>query len=186
MSGGDLVELAERFVRASAEVESIRDAMKRLLLNGGGGEGPKPNPPPAARPGLKRSQPRAVVLGTRTLERCESGGREEERCRVIAEPAGAAECRDRAADEHETEQHHATSGSNEGQGRGHSGRRRRLAGRSTLTEAEIADLMAPAAVHHEPWLIISAVSAAASREVLARHRESRQTTGRGAESPGCA
>jgi DNA invertase Pin-like site-specific DNA recombinase len=52
----DLVELAERLIRATAEVETVREAMKRLLLNGGGGEGPKPNPPRAQRLGGQESQ----------------------------------------------------------------------------------------------------------------------------------
>jgi hypothetical protein len=52
----DLVELAERLIRATAEVETVREAMKRLLLNGGGGESPKPNPPRAQRLGGQESQ----------------------------------------------------------------------------------------------------------------------------------
>ena len=34
---GNLVELAQRFVRLSGELDLTRDAMKRLLLNGAGG-----------------------------------------------------------------------------------------------------------------------------------------------------
>jgi hypothetical protein len=52
----DLVELAERLIAATAEVESVREAMKRLLLNGGGGESPKPNPPRAQRLGGQESR----------------------------------------------------------------------------------------------------------------------------------
>ena len=51
---GDLVELAQRFVRLSGELDLTRDAMKRLLLNGAGG--PSENPTPARRPGAKRPQ----------------------------------------------------------------------------------------------------------------------------------
>jgi MarR family len=47
---GDLVELAQRFVRLSGELDATRDAMKRLLMNGGA----SPNPTPAKRPGVKR------------------------------------------------------------------------------------------------------------------------------------
>jgi hypothetical protein len=54
---GDLVELAERLIRATAEVEDIRRAMLAALTNGaGGGEGPKPNPPRAQRLGGRESQ----------------------------------------------------------------------------------------------------------------------------------
>ena len=49
---GDLVELAQRFVRLSGELDSTRDAMKRLLLNGAGAA--NENPTPARRPGAKR------------------------------------------------------------------------------------------------------------------------------------
>jgi hypothetical protein len=51
---GDLVELAQGFVRLSGELDATRDAMKRLLLNGAGG--PSENPTPAKRPGAKRPQ----------------------------------------------------------------------------------------------------------------------------------
>ena len=49
--GENLLELAERFIRASAEVENIRHAMLRTLSNGEG-------PPfaPAQRRGEKASQ----------------------------------------------------------------------------------------------------------------------------------
>jgi hypothetical protein len=51
---GSLVELAQRFVRLSEELDSTRDAM-RLLLNGAGDL--SENPAPARRPGGKRPQP---------------------------------------------------------------------------------------------------------------------------------
>ena len=35
---GNLVEPAQRFVRLSGELDATRDAMKRLLLNGAGGQ----------------------------------------------------------------------------------------------------------------------------------------------------
>jgi hypothetical protein len=52
--GGNLVELAQRFIRLSAELDITRDAMKRLLLNGTGGR--SVNPTPATRPGADRPQ----------------------------------------------------------------------------------------------------------------------------------
>jgi hypothetical protein len=52
---GNLVELAQRFVRLSGELDATRDAMKRLLLNGAGGA--SENPTPAKRPGAKGPQP---------------------------------------------------------------------------------------------------------------------------------
>ena len=53
MMNENLVELAQRFVRLSGELDSTRDAMKRLLLNGAAG---KPDAPfaRARRPGAKR------------------------------------------------------------------------------------------------------------------------------------
>ena len=61
---GDLVALAERYVNLSGELNEVRDAMKRLLLNGAGppektppGE-VKPNPqPPRVRAKRARSKP---------------------------------------------------------------------------------------------------------------------------------
>jgi hypothetical protein len=50
---GDLVELAQRFVRLSGELDATRAAMKRLLLNGAE---PSQNPTLARRPGAKRPQ----------------------------------------------------------------------------------------------------------------------------------
>jgi hypothetical protein len=41
---GNIVELAQRFVRLSSELDATRDAMRRLLLNGAG---PNENPTPA-------------------------------------------------------------------------------------------------------------------------------------------
>jgi hypothetical protein len=51
--GGNLVELAQRFVHLSRELDATSDAMKRLLLNG---TGSNENPTPARRPGAKRPQ----------------------------------------------------------------------------------------------------------------------------------
>ena len=53
MMSENLVELAQRFVRLSGELDLTRDAMKRLLLNGAAG---KPDAPfaRAKRPGAKR------------------------------------------------------------------------------------------------------------------------------------
>ena len=50
---GNLVELAQRFVRLSGELDATRDAMKRLLLNGAE---PSQNPRLAGRRGAKRPQ----------------------------------------------------------------------------------------------------------------------------------
>jgi hypothetical protein len=49
----DLVELARRYVSLSDQLESVRGEIKLAVLNG---EGPRENPTPAERPGLKRSQ----------------------------------------------------------------------------------------------------------------------------------
>ena len=53
---GNLVELAQRFVGPSSELDATWDAMRRLLLNGAG---PNENPTPARQPGAKgpRSNP---------------------------------------------------------------------------------------------------------------------------------
>jgi hypothetical protein len=40
MSDAGLVDLAERFVRLSSELDATRDAMRRLLLNGAAEPGP--------------------------------------------------------------------------------------------------------------------------------------------------
>jgi hypothetical protein len=50
-----LVELAQKYIALAGEIEGVRDAMKRLLMNGV--EGPKENPTPARRSGMKGSQP---------------------------------------------------------------------------------------------------------------------------------
>ena len=69
---GNLVELAQRFVRLSGELDSTRAAMRRLLLNGAGAS--SENPTPAKRPGAKRPQPsrpkalRAAEVEERILE----------------------------------------------------------------------------------------------------------------------
>jgi glycine/D-amino acid oxidase-like deaminating enzyme len=51
---GNLVELAQRFVHLSGELDATRAAMKRLLMNGAGGA--NENPTSAERPGAKRPQ----------------------------------------------------------------------------------------------------------------------------------
>ncbi len=55
---GDLVELAQRFVRLSGELDLTRDAMKRLLTDraGDGAGDANENPTSARRPGAKRPQ----------------------------------------------------------------------------------------------------------------------------------
>ncbi len=68
---GNLVELAQRFVRLSGELDATGDAEKRLLLNGAG---QNETPTPARRPGAKGPQPshpkalRAVQVGQTILE----------------------------------------------------------------------------------------------------------------------
>ena len=64
---GDLVELAQRFVRLSRELDSTRDAMKRLLMNGAGG---KPDAPfaPARRPAKRPQSNRPKVLRAAEIE----------------------------------------------------------------------------------------------------------------------
>ena len=76
---GDLVELAQKFVRLSGELDSTRDAMKRLLMNGAGTA--NKNPTPARRPGAKRPQPRGPQAGEAILEAPCSRRREWERRR---------------------------------------------------------------------------------------------------------
>jgi hypothetical protein len=51
---GNLVKLAQRFVRLSGELHATRDAMRRLLLNGG--RVAERNPTTARRPSAKRPQ----------------------------------------------------------------------------------------------------------------------------------
>ncbi len=57
---GNLVELAERFVCLSGELDATRDAMRRLLLNGAGGA--NANPTPAKRPGALTLNPATVLV----------------------------------------------------------------------------------------------------------------------------
>jgi hypothetical protein len=66
---GNLVELAQRFVRLSGELDSTRDAMKRLLMNGAGQIG---NPTPARRPGAKRPQLRGPQVEEAILKLLQS------------------------------------------------------------------------------------------------------------------
>jgi len=64
---GNLVKLAQRFVRLSGELHATRDAMRRLLLNGAGS--PNENPTPARRPGAKRPQSsRAKMVAAAQVE----------------------------------------------------------------------------------------------------------------------
>ena len=67
---GDLVELAQKFVRLSGELDSTRDAMKRLLMYGAGTA--NKNPTPARRPGAKRPQPRGPQAGEAILKLLQS------------------------------------------------------------------------------------------------------------------
>ena len=60
----DLVELATRFVSLSAELDTIRAGMKRLLLNGGGGV----EPPGPERPTLARRLGRDKKAATRAAQ----------------------------------------------------------------------------------------------------------------------
>jgi predicted Rossmann fold nucleotide-binding protein DprA/Smf involved in DNA uptake len=74
----NLIQLAERFVRQSKELDETRDAMKRLLLNGGDD---KPSAPfvKAGRPGRTGSQsqhPNAILAQqaeSRILELLKTG-----------------------------------------------------------------------------------------------------------------
>jgi hypothetical protein len=73
-----LVELAMKFVSLSGDLDAVRSAMKKLLMNGGGAEPPNPTAPPGQargarpskrkrpRPGLRlRSQPHAKGRNTK-------------------------------------------------------------------------------------------------------------------------
>jgi hypothetical protein len=60
----DLVELANRFVQLSAELEETRTAMKRLLLNGAGDTVPAG---PAATPRRTKPTPAAVASAEQAL-----------------------------------------------------------------------------------------------------------------------
>ena len=62
---GNLVKLAQRFVRLSGELDATRDAMKRLLLNGAGTA--SENPTPARRPGAKRAAGRKRDIAIRVM-----------------------------------------------------------------------------------------------------------------------
>ena len=64
---GDLVELAQQFVRLSGELDLTRDAMRRLLMNGAGG---KPDGPfaQAGRPGAKPQSSQPKTLRTAEVE----------------------------------------------------------------------------------------------------------------------
>jgi predicted Rossmann fold nucleotide-binding protein DprA/Smf involved in DNA uptake len=53
MAGAGLVELARKFVDLSDQLEATRGEIARAVLNG---EGPRENPTPAPRPGVKGSQ----------------------------------------------------------------------------------------------------------------------------------
>jgi hypothetical protein len=65
---GNLVKLAQRFVRLSGELHATRDAMSRLLLLNGTGS-PNENPTPARRPGAKRPQSgRSKMVAAAQLE----------------------------------------------------------------------------------------------------------------------
>ena len=75
---GSLVELAQRFVRLSGELNATRDTMKPLLLNG---TGSNDNPTPAQRASAKGPQPshpkalRGLQVEETIVRLLRSGGR---------------------------------------------------------------------------------------------------------------
>ena len=139
---GNLVKLAQRFVRLSGELHATRDAMRRLLLNGAGS--PNENPTPARRPGAKRPQsshPKAASGG--------SGRRDDPQAPAIVAGNGSGGDRqgDGGAKVDDGRALEAPSG--EGTGRA---RRRRVAS-AGLTAEEIADLLKPGpALQCERWV----------------------------------
>ena len=52
----ELVQLAERFIQASAELDAIRSAMKKLLLNGSDPHPPRPTQPPGQARGARAAK----------------------------------------------------------------------------------------------------------------------------------
>jgi hypothetical protein len=83
----NLVELAQRFVRLSGELDSTRDAMKRLLMNGAGAASENPTPTRRAiakRPQLRGPQVEEAILklvqsspgmGTAAIAKATTAGR---------------------------------------------------------------------------------------------------------------
>jgi hypothetical protein len=66
MGSDDLVVLAKRFVGLTAELDATRDAMRRLLMNGAGGEA-APRPTQAGRPG-DEAPPSAKMIAAAASE----------------------------------------------------------------------------------------------------------------------
>jgi hypothetical protein len=57
----NLIQLAERYVRLSGELDATRDAMKRVLMNGGGESLPVRPSSPAARRAAGQRHPKAIA-----------------------------------------------------------------------------------------------------------------------------
>jgi hypothetical protein len=68
----NLVELAERFLRLSGELDATRDAMKRLLLNGAGDKPETPFSQPVRASGGQH--PKAIDLLTYFLSMAKAEG----------------------------------------------------------------------------------------------------------------
>jgi len=67
MANAGLVELAERYVRLSGELDATREAMRRLLMNGAGGEAPESPFSQAGRPG-DEAPPSAKMIAAAASE----------------------------------------------------------------------------------------------------------------------
>jgi hypothetical protein len=66
---GNLVQLAERYIHLSGELDATRDAMKRLLLNGGGGDSVRPIQPARSSGGSQHpNAAKAAAAEALTLE----------------------------------------------------------------------------------------------------------------------
>jgi hypothetical protein len=142
VSGG-LVELAEKFLRLTGELNDTREAMQRLLLNG---ERDPPNGPfdRAERPGLKRSQHKLAPECYRSR-----AGRGDD---PQSPPGGAEEAgRDCVRDAGQAVDTVGANASSSPAGSGRADRRRGL-GCVGLTQEEVADQFTPASVASARWV----------------------------------
>ena len=166
----DLVGLARRYVALSDELESIRGEIAKAVLNGGDPSAPFVN---AQRRGGKASQGSRSQLQSRQESQpsvAESHrSREASRGEDSQSPSGAASAHGRNlvrnAGATIDDQREAAQDARQGLGQA----RRRRVGRQRLTPEEIADLLSPVTVAHEPWL--PPIYASLARDVAGRHSE---------------
>ena len=135
---GNLIELAQRFVRLSGELDSTRDAMKRLLMNRAGGPSIKPYARPA------RDRKAAAALGA-------PGRRDDpQACAIVA---GNGDGGDRQGDGGGEIDDGRAAEAPSGEGQNRARRRQRRVASAGLTAEEIADLLAPGpATQCERWI----------------------------------